>query len=79
MAEFGDLIQDMKSKGLIHIAEHSVLQADRQFQHIKELANTEPIESDKDWWGVRAYILAHDMARERIPLYDTRITTTRRN
>ena len=34
------------------------------FDMLKLLAITEPIEQDRDWWRVRAYILAHDMDKQ---------------
>ncbi len=80
MADLNDLIKDAQEKGLMSIAPLKFRgKAKPVFEMLAIMADTEPIEADKDWWGVRAYILAHDMARERIPLYDTRIATIRRN
>jgi len=33
------------------------------FAMLNILATTEPIEQDKDWWTLRAYLIAHDQDR----------------
>ena len=38
------------------------------FAMLKLLATTEPIEQDKNWWIVRAYIIAKDNDRQPLPL-----------
>ena len=76
MKDFEGLINDMKEKGLIHIAKKSMDKADRLSKQIEALANTEPIEQDMDWWQIRVYILAHDIARQWMPLYSMDINTS---
>ncbi len=57
MKTLSDLILQMKEKGLMSVAPIKFVgQAKPTFEMLAIMANTEPEETDPDWWILRLYL-----------------------
>ena len=52
-----EFIQDMKDKGLVSIGSLRLLgKANPVFDMLAIMVDTEPAETDPNWWGIRLYL-----------------------
>ena len=59
------LIKEMQEHGFINIVKFQLRgKADPVLKFWELMAKTEPIEQDRNWWSLRAWVIAHDKSKD---------------